>query len=117
LLHLPLERRLQLQTQWQLAWAHLKGGEEQKASELFGRLVEAAAGTDILRHARYWRAWLLQRQGRYEASSTEWRTLLLLEPPGTRHGDVLWRLGTDLLALKQCKEAKDAFNTSSVSTR
>ena len=25
LLRLPLERRLQLQTQWQLAWAHLKG--------------------------------------------------------------------------------------------
>jgi tetratricopeptide (TPR) repeat protein len=109
LLRLPLERRLQLQTQWQLAWAYLKGGQQQQALELFGSLVAAAPGTDILRHARFWRGWLLQRQGRYEASSTEWQALLLLEPTGARHGEVLWRLGTDLMALKQYKEARDAL--------
>jgi TolA-binding protein len=109
LLHLPLERRLQLQIQWHLAWAYLKGGEQQKALGLLQSLVEAAPGTDLLRQARFWRGWLLQRQGRYEASSAEWQSLLLLEPPGPRHGEVLWRLGMDLMALKQCKEARDVL--------
>jgi TolA-binding protein len=110
LLRLPLDRRLQLQTQWQLAWAHLKGGEEQKALDMLDRLVELAPGTDILRHARYWRGWLLQRQRRYEASSSEWHALLLLEPPGPRYGEVLWRLGMAHMALQQFKEAKDVFD-------
>ncbi len=109
LLRLSLERHQQLQTQWQLAWAHLKGGAQQKALELFGNLVEAAPGTDVLRRARFWRGWLWQQQGRHEASSTEWQTLLLLEPPGARRGEVLWRLGTALMALKQYKGARDAL--------
>jgi TolA-binding protein len=109
LLRLSLERHQQLQTQWQLAWAHLKGGEQQKALELLSNLIEAAPGTDVLRRARFWRGWLWQQQGRYEASSTEWQALLLLEPPGARRGEVLWRLGTALMALKQYKEAREAL--------
>jgi TolA-binding protein len=109
LLRLSLERHQQLQTQWQFAWAHLKGGEQQKALALFGNLIEAAPGTDVVRLARFWRGWLLQQQGRYEASSTEWHTLLLLEPPGARRGEVLWRLGTALMALRQYKDARDAL--------
>jgi TolA-binding protein len=62
-----------------------------------------------LRLARFWRAWLLQQQGRYEASSTEWQTLLLLEPSGARRGEVLWRHGIALMALKQYKEARESL--------
>jgi TolA-binding protein len=106
LLETQLERPAHLQTRLQLAWAYLKGGERDKALEFYGDLIRAVPGTDILRQARFWRGWLLQQQEQYEAANAEWQALLQLEPAGSRRGEVLWRLGSNLVTLKRYQEAR-----------
>jgi TolA-binding protein len=107
LLDTQLEWPVHLQTRLQLAWAYLKGGERDKALELYGDLTRAAPGTDILPQARFWSGWLLQQRERYEASNAEWQALLQLEPAGSQRGEVLWRLGSNLMAVKRYHEARD----------
>jgi TolA-binding protein len=107
LLDTQLERPAHLQTRLQLAWAYLKGGERDKALELYGDLIRAAPEPDILRQARFWSGWLLQQRERYEASNADWQALLQLDPAGLQRGEVLWRLGSNLMALKRYQEARD----------
>ena len=100
-----LERPLRLQVQADLAWAYLKAGKHEKALQLWDELVQAAPGAALLRRARFWRAWILQRGQQYQQAQAEWEALLLLETTGERRGDILWRLGSALMAQKQYRKA------------
>jgi TolA-binding protein len=107
LLATDLPQSARVSTQLQLAWAYLKSGEYDEALTMYGELVRTTQDADVLRRARFWRGWVLQRQARYDASNVEWQTLLSLEPPGPRRGEVLWRFGKNLMALEQYQEARD----------
>ncbi len=94
-----------LRLQLHLAWAYLKGGNHQKALQLYVEIIRAVPEEAVVRQARFWRGWLLQQQERYAASNAEWRVLLRLAPTGERRGDILWRLGGNLIALQRYEEA------------
>ena len=96
-----LRRRVQLQ----LAWGLLQRGQEQQALELYEALLREAPKPDEISQARFWRAWLLQKQGDYVASNADWRVVLQGDPAGERRGEILWRLGYNHMRLQQYEKA------------
>lgn len=93
--------------QLQLAWAYLKGREYEHAQTMYRELVDTEPDSNTRQQARYWLGWILQRQGEFEASNVQWRALLALQLSPARRGDVLWRLASNLMALKHHQEACD----------
>jgi TolA-binding protein len=112
---------LVVQAHYALAWLFVHQGQIAQAVAYLRRQgllaqptttdTALAQGYDLLLLQHYEEAIPLLTNAaatwQYEASSAEWKALLLLEPPGPRRGEVLWRLGRDLLALKQYREARD----------
>lgn len=105
LLATELPPAVRQQTQLQLAWAYLKGREYDLARDMYLKLLDTGPDTNTLQQARYWLGWILQLQGRYEASNAQWQTLLGLELPPAQRGDVSWRLASNLMALERKQEA------------
>jgi TolA-binding protein len=112
---------LVVQAHYALAWLFVHQGQIAQAVAYLRRQgllaqptttdTALAQGYDLLLLQHYEEAIPLLTNAaatwQYEASSAEWKALLLLEPPGPRRGEVLWRLGRDLLALKQYRETRD----------
>ena len=104
LLDTALPRPLQRRARLQLAWVLLKRGQEEQALELYEALLHEPA-QDEVSQARFWRAWLLQKQGDYAASNVDWQVVLQRQPAGEPRGEILWRLGDNHMRLQQYEKA------------